>query len=339
MGCIVTTTTTVFADPGDGVEEQDGLDIAEEIAGVEEDDVEGPLAPEADDDPADIVEEPSYKNPAQAHHAANLQEQALAADPDLLDQADKVADAEKEEADLLEELEKAAELYGEDSQEYKDLEEAYKEAQEETEKLQDAYADMLGERTGVLAEEIADMRQVQKMGWGQIAHYLGVHPKYLGRRLGHTKNWKGVVEEDELVDDGVIEPGEPGDIDQEIAEATRRNTRSGWSSGHGVKTRSGDATGGGLGLSKASGKSSEKVNGNKGGSKADKGNSSNGGASAASAKGKEKDTTGSGSSAKSGNSSKGGDKGKGGNSGNGNSGNNGNKGGNSNGNKGGNGKK
>lgn len=146
-------------------------------------------------------ESPAYNNPAQAQHAANLAAEA-ASMPDEQTEAALTA-VEEAEAALTE-----AEQNG--------TPEDIEAARANLEKAEEAYTDLIAERTGVLSMEIADMRS-SGMGWGEIAHELGVHPGLLG--LGHTKRSKHAFEETGM---------------DEVSEATARNTKSGWSKGHGV---------------------------------------------------------------------------------------------------------
>ncbi len=158
------------------------------------------------EDPADENETPSYANPAQAQHAANLAT-AAASQPDEDTEA-ALSAVEQAEADLAE-----AEQNG--------TQDEIDQALENLAEAQQAYADLIAEKTGVISKDIVGMRN-SGMGWGQIANELGVHPGLLG--LGHTKKGRGA--------DADVEK-------KEIVEATSRNTRSGWSKGHGVGLNSG----------------------------------------------------------------------------------------------------
>jgi len=208
----------------------------------------------------DEGETSSYANPAQAQHAANLAT-AAASQPDE-NTAEALSAVQQAEADLAE-----AERNG--TQEDIDI------AQEALTGTQEAYADLISEKTGVVSEEIAGMRNAG-MGWGQIANELGVHPGLLG--LGHTKKEQGAKTQ-------------KGVDMAEVTEATERNTRSGWSKGHGSGLNAGvestSKTQGGLafghankgtksggkgnqgGISGASGLSGGKGNGNSGGNGGD----------------------------------------------------------------------
>ena len=148
-----------------------------------------------------------------------------------------------------------------------DAEDAVTEAEE-------AIAEVMEARAGVSAGAIQQMRR-NRMGWGQIAHELGVHPGVLG--LGHGKaKKKGVVDLDEPVA-GDIDPGDIEGLDPdevEMMEAVKRNTKSGWSDAHGLATKKSKSSKKGLGLTQTSDVAVSDVKGNKGGNKGGNGNSS-----------------------------------------------------------------
>lgn len=180
-------------------------------------------------------EAPSYQNPAQAAHAANLSEAALAsANEEVTKANDAVTNAE---ANLEAAEAGEIELSVEDAQAA--LDEAIK-AQE------DAAGRAMGLEDGTLVGEL----RAAGMGWGEIAHELGVHPSVLG--LGHTKahGFKSGVSSVSKVD--------------EIAVSTSMNLNTGKAKGHGKAS---------AGKSGGSGASSSKGNGNKG----NKGGNENGG--------------------------------------------------------------
>ncbi|MDW7773492.1 MAG: hypothetical protein SCH71_11445 [Desulfobulbaceae bacterium] len=186
---------------------------------------------DTDGDAGDESAAPSFSNPAQAQHAANLA-QAAASEPDgeLESLQSDVAQAEKELSNAIASGAPETEIQS---------------AEEKLTLAEEAYANEIAERTGVLTGEIAAMR-TDGMGWGQIAHELGVHPGLLG--LGHTEREKN-KERNRFAN------AEKNTETAEIAEATERNTKSGWSKGHGVGLNAGvDSTsrtkGYGLGLAK-----------------------------------------------------------------------------------------
>lgn len=111
---------------------------------------------------------------------------------------------------------------------------------------------------GVRTEDIAAMRD-EGLGWGQIAHELGVHPSTLG--LGHNKSKEASFSQGKGADD-------------EVAEATARNTKTGWSNNHGVGEGKSGVKGLGLSSAKASGKA--KTSGGPGNDKSAAGGKSDG---------------------------------------------------------------
>ena len=151
-------------------------------------------------------ESPGFSNPASAQHAENLAEaSASKAQAEL---ADAQADVAEAEAALNAAI-------GTDDE---------AEAQAHYDAACAALETAIANATGVTAEEISDMRS-SGMGWGEIAHELGIHPGTLG--LGHTKEKHST----------------------EMEMATVRNAKTGLSAGHGTKTG-----GKGIGLNKAEGK-------------------------------------------------------------------------------------
>ncbi len=110
---------------------------------------------------------------------------------------------------------------------------AVKAAEEKLADAVEALNHALANSTGVSASEISDMR-ASGMGWGQIAHALGLHPGTLG--LGHTKSEK----------------------DKEQAMATSRDFSKGTADkNHGQKGSGPNKASGEKGKDTSSGKSSE----------------------------------------------------------------------------------
>ena len=146
---------------------------------------------ESSDDLDAVDDESTYSNPAQAQKAQNLAEAAAKDDPAVQDALDSL-DAAQESGD------EAAIAEAE-----KDLEAA------------------LADAAGVHEADIADMRE-DGMGWGQIAHELGVHPGVLGlgHRYGRTNTQRSQL-------GNAFGRGPKG----EMASATARNVRTGWSNG------------------------------------------------------------------------------------------------------------
>ncbi len=113
-------------------------------------------------------EGPTFNNPAQAAHAENLANAVAKNDPDVQKAFDALEEAETALAAANKSGEKEA---------IATAQKAYDAA------LANAQA-ALTKAAGAPTEDIAAMR-AQGMGWGQIAHELGVHPGTLG--LGHSK--------------------------------------------------------------------------------------------------------------------------------------------------------
>jgi hypothetical protein len=105
-------------------------------------------------------------------------------------------------------------------------------------------------------EDIFSMRQ-SGMGWGQIAHELGIHPNALGLGRGKIKSSGRQTPKLE---------GRPFQEADELRGITSRNLKTGWSKGHGVdlSSHSGEK-GQGKGKSKGEEKSSGKGQGKGGG--------------------------------------------------------------------------
>jgi hypothetical protein len=118
----------------------------------------------------------------------------------------------------------------------------------------------LADFAGVPVEDIVSMRQ-SGMGWGQIAHELGIHPSALG--LGHGKE-KGSGQQKS----GPI--GKSFQAADELGGMTSRNLKTGWSKGHGADLTShsgGKGKGQNKGKAKSSGKGQGKGDGKGNGKK------------------------------------------------------------------------
>ena len=154
---------------------------------------------------------PTFKNPAQAAHAAQLADAAATIDnsetTEAAEAVDKASDA----------LEKAMAT---------GTPEEIEQAKADLAKAESAYTEAISALTGVVTQDISDMREAG-MGWGNIAKELGVHPGVLG--LGHTKGKQKNLAKSY---GGTTEAGE-------IEEATARNTRSGYAKGHGLAMNTG----------------------------------------------------------------------------------------------------
>ena len=109
-----------------------------------------------------------------------------------------------------------------------------------------ALDEAVSELAGVSEKAISDMRN-SGMGWGQIAHSLGVPESTIG--LGHTKI-KGKNVKNRSAGDLIDDPA--GDLpspEVEIAEATKRDIQYGWTKNHGLATSGSSSSKNGLGLS------------------------------------------------------------------------------------------
>ncbi len=170
-----------------------------------------------------------YANPAQAAHAAQLAEQSAMSDQPVQDAFQAVAaaqtdvDAAQAELDTLQTGTPTVEEIAATEQ---------KLAAEELNlaSMEKVYTDAVAEGTGVVASDILAMR-TSGMGWGEIAHELGVHPSALG--LGHDKATKSQFNETATA------TGITGIEPDELAEATARDTRNGLSKGRGLNAYSG----------------------------------------------------------------------------------------------------
>ncbi|SHO42766.1 hypothetical protein [Desulfopila aestuarii] len=170
-------------------------------------------------------EESQYQNAAQAQHDADLAE----------------AYNEKLEAEMV-----SIQVQLEDEKNPAIIDE-----------LNAQYDELASQRLDEDVENFAEMR-ANGMGWGEIAHELGVHPSVLG--LGHTK----------------IKGMKSGDT--ELAMATTMDMKTGNSMGHGKAYDDGAGTsknGNGNGKTQGSQKNKSDEKGNKGGN--GNGNGGNGG--------------------------------------------------------------
>ena len=208
-------------------------------------------------------EEPAFTSIAQVQKAENLA--ALTAE-----QPDEEAIAAKNEADQKKEAYEKAEqkldtLMADKNATQEEIVAAMlavEEAKKAYDEAQESADEKLAGFAGVPAEDVMSMRR-NGMGWGQIAHELGIHPGALG--LGHTKNKQYGYQKSKMKGKNLGEIGE-------LEAITGRNLKTGWSRGHGTDLSSHS---GGKGHSNGKGKSSDKGkgkdkstgkgNGNKGG--------------------------------------------------------------------------
>ena len=181
---------------------------------------------------AEENEESLYQNAAQAQHDANLAEAYN-------------ANIDKEMALLQEQRE--AELNREEGPDPDRIDE-----------LDEQLDELTAQKLDLEVENFAEMR-ANGMGWGEIAHEIGVHPSVLG--LGHTK----------------IKGMKSGDT--ELAMATTMDMKTGNSMGHGKAYDDGVGTsknGNSNGRTQGSPKNKSDDNGNKGGNGNGNGGNSNG---------------------------------------------------------------
>ncbi|MEE4164612.1 MAG: hypothetical protein V2I35_01345, partial [Desulfocapsaceae bacterium] len=125
-----------------------------------------------------------------------------------------------------------------------------------------AYANYVAEYPGITYEEIHRMRFVERKGWGEITRYYGLHSSVNGR--GRYMKMKGALPEDQVA---LPEP-ELLSLDEEIAQATRRNTKTGWSDEPGFnaeKTNRNNGSKKDYGLARTSGIASSDARGNNAG--------------------------------------------------------------------------
>jgi len=173
-----------------------------------------PAAPVVEnEDSADDISQ--YQYAAQAAHASNLAEATYEIDTEINALIGQLAVAESEEP--------------QDQGEITGLEAEIERREEE------------------IQAEITEMR-ASGMGWGEIAHALGVHPGVLG--LGHSKKDAKVG------------------VDAELAMATTMDMKTGNSMGHGKAYDDGTATsknGNGNGGTQGNQKDKSEDKGNKGG--------------------------------------------------------------------------
>ena len=175
-----------------------------------------PIQAETQSPEASVDQEVStFSNPAQAAHAANLAAAAAQKDPNVVEAFNALEDAEKA-------LQDAEESHNEN---------AIAQAQAAYDAAKADFEAALAEAAGVAIDKIADMRS-DGLGWGQIAHELGLHPGLLG--LGHTRE---------------LELGlHPAPVGFDHTKgATERNMQTGLAIGHGVSNSSGSGGGRGLG--------------------------------------------------------------------------------------------
>ena len=204
-------------------------------------------------------EEPAFTSIAQVQKAENLA--ALTAeepDEEAIDAKTEADQKKQTYEEAKQQLDTVMADQNATQQEIKAARSAFKEAEKAYEEAQKIADEKLAEFAGVPAEDITSMRR-NGMGWGQIAHELGIHPGALG--LGHTKNKQYGYQKSKMKGKNL------GETD-ELEAITGRNLKTGWSKGHGTDLSSHS---GGKGHSNGKGKSSDKGKGKGNGNGKEKG--------------------------------------------------------------------
>ena len=194
-------------------------------------------------------EEPAFTSIAQVQKAENLA--ALTAEQPDEEAIDAKTEADQKKQAYEEAMQKLDTVMADQNATQQEIEAvrlAVERAKKAYEEAQESADEKLAEFAGVPAEDIMSMRR-SGMGWGQIAHELGIHPGALG--LGHTKNKQYGYQKSKMKGKNLGETDELGAI-------TGRNLKTGWSKGHGTDLSSHS---GGKGHSNGKGKSSDKGKG------------------------------------------------------------------------------
>ncbi len=164
-----------------------------------------------------VTEKPAFTSPVQAQRAANLAEQAAMQTSTALRSSLRQVEAAEQRMQEALATANQAEIMA---------------ARTAMERAQEQYTQQLSELTGVMVDDIGEMRE-NGMGWGQIATELGVHPGELG--MGHGRRGHGQETATASGNRGRRAAATHLGIDPaELAEATARDMESGWSGGHGV---------------------------------------------------------------------------------------------------------
>ncbi|MBI9080568.1 MAG: helix-turn-helix domain-containing protein, partial [Pseudodesulfovibrio sp.] len=225
-------------------------------------------------DVGEETEAPSFENPAQAAKAEALAEAAAEAAAE--DNAEAVAAAEAAVSDAQTAVDTAqaaldAAVEAEDAEAEDAAQADLDTALDSLETVQTSADETLANAASVSVDDIASMR-AEDMGWGEIAHELGVHPSTIG--LGHKTR-----EQAKVSSKGVGQ--ERASVASNAGKATGRNVKSGIASTPGVSGGKGSK---GVGLSRASSKAQSGAKGSKSsqsssasGGRGNSGNSGNGG--------------------------------------------------------------
>jgi len=194
-------------------------------------------------------EEPAFTSIAQVQKAENLA--ALTAEQPDEEAIDAKKEADQKKQAYEEAMQKLDTVMADQNATQLEIEAvrlAVERAKKAYEEAQESADEKLAEFAGVPAEDVMSMRR-SGMGWGQIAHELGIHPGALG--LGHTKNKQYGYQKSKMKGKNLGETGE-------LEAITGRNLKTGWSKGHGTDLSSHS---GGKGHSNGKGKSSDKGKG------------------------------------------------------------------------------
>ena len=104
-------------------------------------------------------------------------------------------------------------------------------------RAEETYTNDLADITGISNKDIRAIHDTG-MGWGEVAHELGVHPDLVG--FDHNRDDAKYLARTSK------QSNQPAGIDpDELNEATARNMSSGWSQGHGASMQSGVHSGSG----------------------------------------------------------------------------------------------
>ncbi|NNG01917.1 MAG: hypothetical protein HKM93_21195 [Desulfobacteraceae bacterium] len=177
----------------------------------------------ADEDTDLDDETPAFSSPAQAQRAENLANRtSLEPDPET---AAAIQGAEEKRGALAlarQELERLLADPSTSPAEVNAAKSAVDLARQSYDQAQATADQKLADFVGESRADIEQMR-AHGMGWGEIAHELGVHPGSLG--LGHTKG--------KLNRNKIAEMPLDGEMDEtaELKAATSRNLKTGWAKG------------------------------------------------------------------------------------------------------------
>jgi len=218
-------------------------------------------------------EAPAFSNPAEAQRIEQLAALTVQ-EPDAETMA--AVEAAEQKADETDALKAAYDALSADPSATEEAIEAAKTAYEtalsDYETAQALADEKLAAFAGVSPEEIQAMRE-EGLGWGQIAHELGIHPGALG--LGHTKGVLNRTRTAAMENEG-----------SDLEAATARDLKTGWSKGTGSsasgsqgqgKGKSSENSGQGNSSGNSGGNSGGNGGGNSGGNGGGKGGGNGGG--------------------------------------------------------------